>query len=88
MEGHGVTGHFRVKLFGAFAEAAAKDDFEFELPSEATVASLWDALCTEFAELSKVSTQRLSAVNEEYVPSDRVLAAGDIVAFFPPVSGG
>ncbi|MBC8366861.1 MoaD/ThiS family protein [bacterium] len=83
-----MTDYLRVKLFGAFAEAAAKDDFDFKLPSEATVASLWDALCAEFAELPSISIQRLCAVNEEFAPADRVLAAGDIVAFFPPVSGG
>ncbi len=80
--------HLRVKLFGAFAEAAAKDDFDFKLPSEATVASLWDALCGEHSELSTLRIQRLCAVNEDFVQPDRVLVAGDIVAFFPPVSGG
>jgi molybdopterin converting factor subunit 1 len=81
-------GHLRVKLFGAFAEATSKDDFEFELPSEATVASLWDALCAEHSELSSLTVQRLCAVNEDFVQPDRVLVIGDIVAFFPPVSGG
>lgn len=28
------------------------------------------------------------AINEEYAKEDDILAAGDIVAFIPPVSGG
>ena len=30
----------------------------------------------------------LSAVNLEYTPSDTIVAEGDEIAFFPPVTGG
>ncbi len=39
---------------------------------------------TAFSDLSVVRV----AVNQEYVALDHALAAGDEVAFFPPVTGG
>ncbi len=78
----------QVKLFGAFAEAAGQDEIDFEHQGEATPASLWSALCADHPALSAVSSTRLNAVNEEYAGEDRPLAEGDVVAFFPPVSGG
>lgn len=37
-----------------------------------------------FADLSLIRV----AVNQDYVPMDHPIAAGDEVAFFPPVTGG
>ncbi len=78
----------QVKLFGAFAEAAGQDEIDFDIQGEATPASLWSALCAEHPALSAVSSTRLNAVNEEYASDDQPLSGDDVVAFFPPVSGG
>ena len=78
----------RVKLFGAFADAVGAGELERELAAGATVASLWNELVEGWPALAPLDDARLSAVNHEHAQADRALAAGDEVAFFPPVSGG
>lgn len=75
-----------VKFFALLREQAGCRELILD-----TTASTPAAL---YAELTR--THRLKvppailtfAVNERYVPADRPLAAGDRVAFIPPVAGG
>jgi molybdopterin synthase sulfur carrier subunit len=78
----------RVLLFGAFQDAAGAAEFERELPRALTVDELWQSLRAERPALGALAPQRLNAVNLDFSSGDRVLADGDEVAFFPPVSGG
>lgn len=63
-----------------------------EAPSEAaTVEGLIDWLKTRgpgYAEAFRDTRAIRFAVNQEYVEPDHPVAAGDEVAFFPPVTGG
>ncbi|WPZ36663.1 molybdopterin converting factor subunit 1 [Thalassobaculum sp. OXR-137] len=63
-----------------------------EAPAEAaTVGQLVDWLKTRgpgYAEAFKDTRAIRYAVNQEYVEPDHPVAAGDEVAFFPPVTGG
>lgn len=57
----------------------------------ATLAALQEHLIAEHGELWAQALQAenvLRAVNQDMVSLDCVLAAGDEVAFFPPVTGG
>src|SRR5262249_12760309 len=51
-----------------------------------TAGSLWQSLVDAHPSVARVRVRY--AVNERYVEPDHVLADGDEIAFFPPVSGG
>jgi molybdopterin converting factor small subunit len=61
-------------------------DFSFEKP--VTVNGLIDELTGLYPAVSEKKGSLLIAVNEEYSDAGAVLKDGDIVAIFPPVSGG
>jgi MoaE-MoaD fusion protein len=69
-----------VRLFAGLRERAGWSQRELDA---ATVADVWSAL-----ELGDEPPGLLYAVNHEYAPRERELAAGDEVALIPPVSGG
>lgn len=78
----------RVLLFAGLREAAGAREVTLDLPLPATAAVLRRRLAEEQPRLAPLLGNVAVAVNEEYVPGDRVLAEGDTVALIPPVSGG
>src|ERR671923_1026502 len=70
-----------VRLFAGLRERAGAARVEVELPDEATVADLLEAM--ELAPRSCVA-----AINREYAEPAARIAPGDEVALVPPVSGG
>jgi molybdopterin converting factor subunit 1 len=72
-----------VRLFAGLRERAGTSERELELADGACVADVWERL-----DLGEEPEGLLYAVNKEYAPGDRLLAAGDEVALIPPVSGG
>jgi molybdopterin converting factor subunit 1 len=77
-----------VLLFAAAREVVGKETVELELPDAATVATARSALLRSYPALSIRSGNLLWAVNNEYAADTRTLHATDVVACFPPVSGG
>ena len=77
-----------VRLFARLRDIAGVNEVHTELPAGATASALWATLVTEHTEFERYGGAVSTAVNEEYVKMDRVLADGDEVAFLPPVSGG
>jgi molybdopterin synthase catalytic subunit len=79
----------KVLLFATLKEKAGTNrltlDFEAE---QITLADLKAALSEKFPTMAENLTIALAAVNEEYAFPADVVADGDEVAFFPPVSGG
>ncbi len=75
-------------LFAAAREAVGKEAVELELPVAATVSAARSALLESYPALTPRARNLLWAVNNEYASDDRVLKAADVVACFPPVSGG
>ncbi|MCW9023228.1 MAG: molybdopterin converting factor subunit 1 [Gammaproteobacteria bacterium] len=73
-----------IKFFARLREQVGKDSDELKADSVTTAGEAW-ARATDGAEMP-VNT--LMAVNMEYVDADTVVADGDEVAFFPPVTGG
>jgi len=76
-----------VLLFASYADAIGARTLRVTLPHGARVQ---DAL--EYVRglpgAERLPPAPLIAVNAEYAPLDRALAAGDEVAFIPPVAGG
>jgi molybdopterin converting factor subunit 1 len=77
-----------VLLFAATREVVGKETVELELPDVATVASAKTALLQAHPALAGRAGHLLWAVNHEYAADSCVLHATDVVACFPPVSGG
>ena len=64
-------------------ETMGKSDEVAELSDGASVSDLWASVSS-----SPMVENTLIAVNMEYTGADHILADGDEVAFFPPVTGG
>lgn len=78
-----------MQLYASLAEAAGSRRVRLTgLPDPATVGDLGDAVFGRFPQLAGLRDSVIFAVNEEYVPSDFPVSAGDEVALIPPVSGG
>ncbi|MGD9601502.1 MAG: MoaD/ThiS family protein [Gammaproteobacteria bacterium] len=73
-----------VRLFASLAEREGWREKPCALTVGATVGEAWSRVTGQPALPPRV----LCAVNLEYCDPGRTLAAGDEVAFFPPVTGG
>lgn len=81
-----------ILYFAYLREQLGFDREEAELPSDVrTVGALREWLvakgepyATSFANLKRIR----AALNEELASDDAALKEGDVVAFFPPVTGG
>lgn len=77
--------NIHVQLFASLREQLGVSEMHLELVSMQSVESLWNALSVGS---DAIPDQILFAVNHEYVQADYQLKDGDVVAFFPPVTGG
>lgn len=73
-----------VKLFAGLAEARGWRERRVTYAPGLTVTDVWRRETGEAALPPRV----LCAVNMDYCAADKVLAPGDEVGFFPPVTGG
>jgi molybdopterin converting factor subunit 1 len=77
-----------VRLFATIRQQAGWREKEIQLVDGATVAALFAILAAEQPDFDLSKRSVYAAVNQQYVQQDAVLADGDEVAIFPPVSGG
>ena len=78
---------FEVRLFASFADLFGAPQLKVTLPRGSTVGQLTSAIQRLPAGAS-LPDRLVVAVNQSYVQSDTVLAAGDEIALIPPVAGG
>ena len=78
----------QIKTFASVYDICGFADKEVELPSGNTVADVVRILMDEHGELKEINDDLLFAVNEEYCTGNQKLAHNDVLAIFPPVSGG
>jgi molybdopterin synthase catalytic subunit len=76
-----------VRTFATLREISA-DRVELMLDAGATVADAWSAMVARYPGLAPHREFVRGAVDGAYAGWDRGLAAGSVVAFLPPVSGG
>jgi molybdopterin converting factor subunit 1 len=100
MAGHHASGYnfpvpqvsptFRVKVlfFGSVRELIGQDAESQELPAGATLADLFERYALRFPALAAFRLSLVASRNQELAAWDAKLAAGDEIAFLPPVSGG
>ena len=77
-----------VKLFATLRQDAGWDEQKLELPDGATLRDLLQELTAVYPALRLTERTVYAAVNLSYVQTDYRPAHGDVIAIFPPVSGG
>jgi molybdopterin synthase sulfur carrier subunit len=76
-----------VRYFASIRDRVGLEKEEVEIPAGATLSSLYLDLKRAHEALEEWD-RVLLAVNGEYMEPDHRLNEGDVVAVFPPVSGG
>jgi sulfur-carrier protein len=77
-----------VKFFARARDLAQADLVTFTMPSGTTVGALRVHLTDVLPRLAPLVPHLLVAINGDYATEHSVIAEGDEVACFPPVSGG
>ena len=80
--------NLNVLFFAAARDAVGADALAVEIPSGSTVGELQQLMIRQTPQLERWSQALLWAVNNRYAGSDQVLQPSDVIACFPPVSGG
>ncbi len=78
----------RIKPFAVVKDLCGFDDKEEVVPAGTSVEEAFASLAAGLDDLRRMRKTLLFAVNEEYCTGERVLREGDVLAIFPPVSGG
>ena len=77
-----------IRLFARLRDLAGSGELVRDVPSPATVQTVWRDLVAEMPRLSDYEKTMSVAVNADYARMSAPVADGDEVAFLPPVSGG
>lgn len=78
----------RIKTFASVRDACGFGEKELAVAGKTSVGEVVQGLERECPGLGRMAGRLLFAVNQEYSGADKVLAEGDVLAIFPPVSGG
>jgi len=77
-----------LKLFASMKDICGFAEKEFTYENSISIRELIDELTDLHPEIADKREILLIAVNEAYTVQETVLNDGDVVAIFPPVSGG
>jgi molybdopterin converting factor small subunit len=79
----------RIRAFARMRELLHESDFELEVPENASLVDVWDALRAKNRDVDKLASSTRMAVNGRVAPllAHRV-AQGDEISLLPPVGGG
>ncbi len=78
----------KIKVFASVRDICGFNEKELIVSDSIKVNEVLDLFIKGNQELSEKKDTLLIAVNEEYCSVERTLSEGDIMAIFPPVSGG
>jgi molybdopterin converting factor subunit 1 len=78
----------KLRFFASLRERLGRSEEICEVPSGATVETVWEMLKRERPELAVLERSLAFAVAQEYVDKTYPLQDNDELAFIPPVSGG
>ena len=77
----------KVRYFASIRDRIGLDQEEVETPSGTTLSALYEELKATYEVLGEWD-RVLLAVNGEYMEPEQSLSEEDVIAVFPPVSGG
>lgn len=78
----------RIRTFASLKEICGFSEKDFIVSEGLTVSDLFRELCRNYKGFEKKQESLLFAVNDEYCGKEAVLSDNDVLAIFPPVSGG
>jgi len=78
----------KVRLFATLRQQAGWAEQTVSAPEGCTLSELMTILSQATPDLKLTGRTIYAAINQNYTKGDHVLADGDEVAIFPPVSGG
>ena len=74
----------KVRYFASLGERLGRTESDLMFDQTMTVRDIWRQSTVD----AGIPENVLAAVNMEYVQRDSAVEDGDVVAFFPPVTGG
>ena len=74
----------KVFYFASLKEHVGRSEDDLSFTRLLTVYEVWTGVNADIA----LPGNTLAAINMEYVEFDSLVSDGDVVAFFPPVTGG
>jgi molybdopterin synthase sulfur carrier subunit len=74
----------KVYYFASLKEHVGSSEHELDFTQSLTVKDVWFQANAELV----LPKNTLAAINMDYVEWDSLVSDGDVVAFFPPVTGG
>lgn len=74
----------KVRYFASLKDRVGRGEDQLQVSESLAVCAVWQRLNPDLAMPDSV----LAAVNMNYVALDALVADGDELAFFPPVTGG
>jgi sulfur-carrier protein len=77
-----------IKTYANIKELCGFKEKELIVSEGISVLNVIQELCKTYGCLKNNSRNLLFAINEEYCSGDSILADNDVLAIFPPVSGG
>lgn len=77
-----------VTLFATLKERIGKRQINIEISEPVSVSKLLSEISNQYPQIKNSSGNILVSVNQEFAAKDQIIALGDEVAMFPPVSGG
>jgi len=80
----GIIMSIKVYYFASLKEHVGSSEHELDFIQSLTVTEVWLQANAELV----LPRNTLAAINMEYVEWDSLVSEGDVVAFFPPVTGG
>ena len=78
----------RVVYFAQFSDAAGTREESYELPESTSVAELVSRVSSAHERVERIRQMMNIAVNKMIVGPGSTLQDGDVVALFPPITGG
>ena len=87
--GNGRPSKFmKIKLFATLRDAAKQSHIEIEVAEPVTTSALKLMIVNQHPELLESMEIAVFAVNKMFADGDTLVQPTDVVALFPPVSGG
>jgi len=83
-----ATVRVTVLFFGRLRELIGVSEEVDELPEDTTLSDLFERYTKRFPKLTEFRGSTVVSRNHEFAAWDTHIAAGDEIAFLPPVSGG
>ena len=83
-----ATVQVKVLFFGRLRELIGVSEEIGELPEGTTLANVFERYAERFPKLAGFRGSMVVSQNQEFAAWDSRIAAGDEIAFLPPVSGG